>query len=184
MPLPQRFSVFSPSIQCVPESFASPHPLPVSVVDCLLESPSHLPPVCIVCAWKCHMLDITCIALDLVHSACIRCCGHKGDIVLPCPCPHLRSPVSGEVVLYDVDSLVGVFGDSYTGVDMWTCSCRPVSTLVWACPCRRYWTGEWASAHSRRSCRRALQCMAEWNPVHWRAQPVLSWAQSGPLDAL
>ena len=52
------------------------------------------------------MLDITCIALDRIHPARIRCCGHKGDIVLPCPCPHLRSPLSGEVVLYDVDSLV------------------------------------------------------------------------------
>ena len=50
VPLPERFSVLSFSILRVPESLAPPHPLPVSVIDCLLESPSHLPPVGAVCA--------------------------------------------------------------------------------------------------------------------------------------
>jgi hypothetical protein len=50
VPLPQRFSVLSPSVLCISESLASLHPLQVSVIDCLLESPSHLPPVGVVCA--------------------------------------------------------------------------------------------------------------------------------------
>ena len=48
VPLPQRFSVLSPPILCIPESLATLHPLPVSVVDCLPESQSHLPPVGVV----------------------------------------------------------------------------------------------------------------------------------------